>query len=422
MAHILDFDRRAPRPSPANDYWPEVACGLWMKQPVEPKNSERRVVREVLVTLAGAAALAALMTAAAHADPLPQPSMSAALSANPDPYGVDLDLAGTWHVGGALSGLAFYQDNPNFGDKSEIDLDNAQVWLEKTDGWWQFYVQAGAYSLPSLGAGYIKSADAPGLLYGNVPVAYAKIAPVDNFSVSAGKLPTLIGGEYVFTFQNLNIQRGLLWNQEPSVSNGVQANWSDGPFSLAVSWNDGFYSDSWNWLSGLASYGFNGGADTVAVVASGNLGRNPTNLNFATPTFNNGSIFNLLYTHTDGPWTIAPYIQYVDAPADPLHGVAKGGSSTGAAVLVNYAIDDNWKLAGRVEYVSSDGGANVAVAGPGSDAWSITLTPTFQYRRFFARLEGSYVSADDITPGFAYGPNFDRDSQTSVFFEAGVLL
>jgi hypothetical protein len=60
------------------------------------------------------------------------------------------------------------------------------------------------------------------------------------------------------------------------------------------------------------------------------------------------------------------------------------------------------------------------IAGPGSKAWSITLTPTYQYKVFFARLEGSYVSARGTTPGFAYGPAFDRDSQASVFLETGI--
>ena len=368
-----------------------------------------------------------LLAAQAKADPLPAPAMSASLSANANPYSVDLDWAGKWFVGGAVSGLAFYQDNPDFGEHSRLDLDNGQAWIEKTDGWWQFYVQAGAYSLPVLGQGYIKSSLAPALLFGDIPIAYAKIVPFDNFSISAGKLPTLIGDEYTFTFENMNIQRGLLWNQEPAISDGVQANWSSGALSLAVSVNDGFYSQSLNWISGLASYGFNGGADTMAVAAGGNVGHNPNTLPFATPVINNGSIYNLIYTHTSGPWTISPYLQYISAPSDPLHGVLKGADSVGGAVLVNYAVDDHWKIAARAEYVGStghaaSGSANLLIAGPGSKAWSLSLTPTYQYKAFFARLEGSYVSASDTTTGFAYGPAFDRDSQTSVYFEAGVLF
>lgn len=369
----------------------------------------------------------ALLTCGANADPLATPSMGASLSANGDPFHVDLGDVAKLYVGGAVTGLVFDQDNPNFGENSLADLDNGQVWIEKTDGWWQFFVEAGAYSFPQLGQGYVKSAQAPALLYGDVPVAYAKIQPTDNFSVSAGKLPTLIGAEAPFTFQNLDIQRGLLWVQEPTVSQGVQANWSSGPVSLAVSVNDGFYSQSLNWVSGSAAYAFNGGADTLSIVAGGNLGRNPTTLSFATPVLNDGSVYNLIFTHTSGPWTITPYLQYVTASRDPLHGALKGASSPGAALLVNYAFDEHWKLAGRAEYVSStgsaaDASANMLIAGPGSKAWSFTLTPTYQYKVFFARLEGSYVGASDITSGFAYGPGLDRASQTSVLLEAGVLF
>lgn len=388
---------------PVEEFWPELCCRPC--KPADPANASGKVIGEMLAILGatlGAIALGSFV-GAAHADPLPAPAMSAPLSANADPYGVDLDWAGKWYAGGALSGLVHDDDG--------VDLGNGQAWVEKKDGWWQFAVQAGAYSLPSLGTSYIKSSLMPALTYGDVPVAYVKIAPLDDFSISAGKLPTLIGDEYTFTFENFDIQRGLLWNQEPAISNGVQANWSSGPFSLALSWNDGFYSKRLNWMSGSASYSF--GEDTIAVIAGGNLGRNPGTLGFATPAINDGGIANVIYTHASGPWTISPYYQHVET---------RGGTSDGGAVLVNYALDAHWKLAGRVEYVSSSGGANMLIAGPGSSAWSLTFTPTYQYKVFFARLEGSFVRASDITPGFAYGSAFDRDSQANLFLETGVLL
>ena len=33
-----------------------------------------------------------------------------------------------------------------------------------------------------------------------------------------------MGAEYTFTFQNMNIERGLLWNQETAVNRGIQVN------------------------------------------------------------------------------------------------------------------------------------------------------------------------------------------------------
>ncbi len=43
-------------------------------------------------------------------------------------------------------------------------------------------------------------------------------------SIQAGRLVTNIGGELAFTVQNINIQRGILWNSEPVFYNGVRLN------------------------------------------------------------------------------------------------------------------------------------------------------------------------------------------------------
>ena len=50
-------------------------------------------------------------------------------------------------------------------------------------------------------------------LYGPLPVDYVKLVK-GNFNVEIGELPTLIGAEYTFSFENMNVERGLLWDQE----------------------------------------------------------------------------------------------------------------------------------------------------------------------------------------------------------------
>src|SRR6201999_32113 len=131
------------------------------------------------------------------------------------------------------------------------------------------FVQAGDYAIPSLGTAYVRSSDVVSAAYGVVPQAYVKLVPTDNFSVEAGKLPTLIGDEYTFTFENMNIERGLLWNQEPAVSRGVQANYSAGPVSVAFSWNDGYYSSKYNWVSGSLGYTIDS-SNSVSLAGGGN--------------------------------------------------------------------------------------------------------------------------------------------------------
>ncbi len=65
-----------------------------------------------------------------------------------------------------------------------------------------------------------------------------------------GKLPTLMGAEYKFDFQNMNIERGLLWNQENAINRGIQVNQTLGKFAASISWNYGYYSNVYSWLSG----------------------------------------------------------------------------------------------------------------------------------------------------------------------------
>jgi hypothetical protein len=373
-----------------------------------------------------AVSLLALTTGNANAAALSAPSMSGPLAANPNPISLDAGPLGKIYVDGILSGIGFWQSNPVPGDQAwRGDLSNAQVFVQKTDGWLQFYVQAGGYSLPSLGTAYLTSGDTISDTFGAVPVAYLKLAPSDSFSIEAGKLPTLIGDESTFTFQNMDTERGLLWNQEPAVSRGVQANYSAGPFSLALSWNDGFYSNRLNWISGSAAYTIDT-SNSISFIAGGNTGHTGYSSFTAPLAQNNGDIFDLIYTWTSGPWTVSPYIQYASVPANAAIGVAHSASTTGGAVLVSYALNDDWKIAGRAEYISSSGTPTVGTPnllyGPGSDAWSLTITPTYQRGIYFARAEASYVGVGSATVGDAFGPNLDNTSQTRLLIEAGVLF
>jgi hypothetical protein len=114
-----------------------------------------------------------------------------------------------------------------------------------------------------------------------VPVGYLKFVPTKNLSILIGELPSLIGAEYTFTFENMNIERGLLWNQENSVNRGVQVNDTFGKLSVSASWNDGFYSNRYTWITGSLAYAFNS-TNTLSFIAGGNIGQTAFR-NTATP-------------------------------------------------------------------------------------------------------------------------------------------
>ena len=79
------------------------------------------------------------------------------------------------------------------------------------------------------------------------------------------------------------------------------------------------------------------------------------------------------------------------------------------AILTNYSFPEDSLLSGfslpiRFEYISSTGGLASGspnlLYGPGSNAWSVTLTPTYQYKIFSARAEFSRGEHHDTGAGF----------------------
>src|SRR5262245_47361745 len=358
------------------------------------------------------------------------PTMTGPLVANPNPWSFDAPLFGKIYVTGVASGLGLAQQNATLGDIGlHADVSNAHAIAQTTEGLVQFYVQAGMYSFPALGLPYVSAWRTTGDTFTPLPVAYVKLAPTDTFSIQAGKLFPLIGAEYTFTFQNMNIERGLLWAQEPVLSRGVQANYTLGPVAFSLSLNDGFYSDSYNWLTGSAAYTIDK-ANTLTVAAGGNFGQTSKNVVSTrlpaiakSPFFyNNSDIFNIIYTYNAAPWTITPYFQYNHVPTGL--GFTSDNATIGGAILASYAWNDNVSVAARGEYIGSTGNAASPnlLFGPSSSAWSLTLTPTYQEGIFFMRQELSYVHANSITPGFAFGKAGNQRGQGRVLIEGGVIF
>jgi hypothetical protein len=60
--------------------------------------------------------------------------------------------------------------------------------------------------------------------------------------------------------------------------------------------------------------------------------------------------------------------------------------------------------------------------GPGSKAFSLTLTPTFQKGIFFARAEASYVDVTSAAPGSAFGVDGNAKSQFRGLIETGFIF
>ena len=368
---------------------------------------------------------AAQPSAAAPAPSL-APSMTGPLHLNSSPLHVDGGPLGPIYVSGVMSGLGLIQDHPMPGDhKSLVDLSNGMAIVQTVQGPLQFYAQVGGYSIAALGSPYFKAKHFVNDTYGLVPVAYLKVVLNADFNLQAGKLYTLQGAENAFSFQNFNIERGLLFNQTSTINRGVQANYAHGPLSVSLALTDGYYSKKYNWLSGTVSYTVSP-KDSLTFGAAASLSRNIKST-FATPTvLNNGQLYFLSWTRTDERWTIQPYVQFGYVPRRESVGVVHNAATYGAAILGKYSFNAEFALAGRAEVIKSTGSVSDSapslVYGPGSGAWSLSLTPTWQKGILFVRPEASYVRAWKVTPGFGLGPNFTDKSQIRGLIEAGIIF
>jgi hypothetical protein len=354
---------------------------------------------------------------------LPSPSITGPLAELP-PAIFDAGPFGKISVNGILDGLGTWTGNHVPGDNNtQAALSNGQVFIQKTDGWFQFYLQAGAYDLPDLGASFLATDKTVSNLYGPVPVAYLKLQAGKNTSILVGSLPTLIGAEYTFTFENMNVYRGLLWNQENAVTRGIQVNQTMGKVTASLSWTDGFYSNRYSWLTGSLAYA--NGPHTVSFVAGGNAGQTAFQT-YATPVQNNGSIYNVIYTYNKGSWIVQPYWQYTSVPTNAKIGIVKGASTNGAAILVSRAFKHGFSLPVRFEYIASSGSAAQQAVnlmyGPGSSGTSFTVTPTFQYGGFFFRGDVALVHLSSITPGDGFGPAGTNQNQPRAAAEIGFIF
>ena len=355
--------------------------------------------------------------------PLPTPSTTGPLQGAP-PRTVDAGPLGKISINGVLTGFGVGQSHPMSGDSGgHAAVNNGQVWVQKADGWWQFYVQAGAYNVLAVGSPFLSTEKNISELWSPVPVAYLKLVPAKNTSIQIGSLPALLGAEYTFDFQNMDIERGLLWTQANAINRGLQVNQAMGKFAASLSWNDGYYSNRYSWLSGSLSY--TNGRHSIAFQGMGNLSQTAYRTT-ATPVQNNGRMYALTYTYTKGNWIVMPTWQYGEVPTNAGAGVTHGASTQGGALFVSRALKHGFSLAGRGEYLGSTGSAAEdsvnLLYGPGSAAWSLTGTPGWQKKVFFLRGDLSYVHASSFAAGSGFGAKGSNADQTRGVLEIGILF
>ena len=342
------------------------------------------------------------------------------------PATFDAGPLGKLSVNGIVTGFSVFQNNSVPGDdNAQATLSNGQIFIQKADGKYQYFIQAGVYTMPTLSVPFVNAQNTVNSFYGPVPVAFLKLPVGKTTQFLIGSLPTLMGAESTFTYQNFNIERGIVWNQENAINRGIQVNQTLGKYLAAsVSWNDGYYSNRYSWLSGSVT--LTKGPHVLVYDGMGNLGQTAYQT-AATPIANNSYMHAVIYTYTKGPWIISPYFQYSKLPTNAKVGVPKGTSATGGATNASYTFKSGFSLPARVEYLTSsgsagDGSVNLLGFGSGSAGTTFTATPTYQKGGMYVRSDLAWVHAMNYTPGDTFGKTGTDANQFRAVLEFGFIF
>lgn len=396
------------------------------------------MLTRILLVAAAAAAieLAGGTAASAQQTPPGSPSPAASASATPSPSPTPY-ASGT--IGGALLIFGMQSYNPNAtgaldttsgaDDQGRDDASDLLVNTSYTSGYYKFSATAGGYNFPAVGTAInptfnnFGAACANTSCYTVLPLAQVTYtSPDSHWTLYGGKLGTLLGAEGAFTYQNVNIERGLGWALEPVVSRGLHAGYTNGPWTFAAEYNDGFYTGSHRAVEYEVAWAPSS-ATSWTFVGMNPGGNTPGNV---TAAIANQSEYNLMYAHTAGKWQFSPYVLWIDSPSSTVLGYTKAESDYAVSLLGSYAFSPVYSVGFRVEdaensAATTDASPNAFLLyGPGSGATTFTLTPTYRFAgNGLLRFEWSHVTVRNGVAGALFGPAGTLTSQNRIGFELG---
>lgn len=383
-------------------------------------------------------ALSSAILSVATPSASPAATASPAAAASPTATATPAPAASTVpavSVSGVLRGTEIFTSNVNATGNlangggadlaARFNVSSAFETVTRNTGYFRYGASAGIYSIPVVGLSGNNTFQ-PGAnvnTYGPLPSAYVSINPNDRLSVSAGYLATLIGQENTYTYVNANIQRGLVWNMETAVSRGARVTLTGNKLSGAFEVNDGFFSGHYLGVEGSLTLApdTNHSYQFVFVIPNSAAPGNWTS------AIANKRLYDFMYTSTSGRWNFTPYVLLVQSPQSNALGYAATEDAYGVVFMSTWTMNPKWSLATRIEDLGNESttqdrsaNADLVGYGPGSGAWTFTLTPTYQQNAFILRADLSDVIVRSASPGLTFGTSGLGRNQFRVVLETGV--
>jgi len=215
----------------------------------------------------------------------------------------------------------------------------------------------GNYAFPTVGFALAPDNATGGnvQLFSPLPVAALTYSFNSQVSLAAGKFAALLGQEAPFTYENVDIQRGLAWNMEPTISRGAQLSYTNGPWSVTLQDNDAYYSGTNRAFEGLVAWlpSSTTSLQFAAIIPGANVPGNPT------VVVGNQAEYDLMYTQTIGKLQLFPYFLWAHSPdANPnadLVGFGSGSSANSQTVTPAYHFGNGGVLRLEYSHVSATG-------------------------------------------------------------------
>ncbi|MCS7083412.1 MAG: porin [Aquificaceae bacterium] len=294
---------------------------------------------------------------------------------------------------GAFSSYILSGDN--FSRKTRYDAASVILSISKSPEPIGFTLTGGAYALPVVGLELSSTAKTT-KLFSPIVLAYLEYAPSKSVSFQVGRLPTLIGYETPFSYQNPTIQRGLVWNSQPVLHHGARFIYSSEGFDLKLGINDGFYT-----LSKDASLALELGlslkpSKDAFITFNTLLPQSDAKPNDTSAPSNKRQV-NLLAGFSHSNISAGLDIVFIEAPKSDKAQVPKRAFATAGAIHLTY-LKDPFKLHVRLEQLkdnSDEGHTDLIGIGDGNSGQSLSISPSYRKGNIFIKTELSLVRAKE---------------------------
>jgi hypothetical protein len=377
----------------------------------------------------------------------------------PKPVDFDGGPLGQLEFSAAGDGYFFLQSGTSSDPHNSIagskaagaEINAWMVELNKPTGLFQFTVQLGEYQDINLGASKPTEVNGDRFTTGPLRSAFASIVPTDNFKISVGQVPSLVGYESVYPWNNPSALRTVLNVGQNSNSRGVQAEYAYGPLKGTVVFGDGYDTGVWNhvqylvtdkidannsvFIYGIVSLGTTG-PNTFAYGEGGqSAGGANGNGGQGELAVVNSNMLGAWYTWKMGNLSITPEVQFQWTPpinkyANVVSGglsddIAKETGNFGAALFGSYKFGDSpYSLAGWGEYATSHGSAaqDSWFVAPNAELAGFAIAPGYQYKQLYTRLNIGYVHLLNAgTPAAGFGDEGTRKNQVVTTLEFALV-